>query len=143
MNRSTFWMIKYMNGSVFSKARYMNGVGFEILARTPVPKLPLSYPPPPPPPPRDSEIGWDTFACRRNKHKNTMFYKMYHGIFQVYLPPLFRPNLEQVLLFFYNLGNPNTLQTIESYSQFYQNSFLPSAMRTRNALPEETKIAII
>ena len=50
MNRSTFWMIKYMNGSVFSKARHMNGVGFEILARTPVPKLPLSYPPPPRPP---------------------------------------------------------------------------------------------
>ena len=45
MIRSTFWMIKYMNGSVFSKARYMNGVGFEILARTPVPKLPLSYRP--------------------------------------------------------------------------------------------------
>ena len=44
MNRSTFWMIKYMNGSVFSKARYMTGVGFEILARTPVLKLPLSYP---------------------------------------------------------------------------------------------------
>ena len=44
MKRSTFWMIKYMNGSVFSKARYMNGVGFEILARTPVSKLPLSYP---------------------------------------------------------------------------------------------------
>ena len=47
MNRSTFWMIKYMNGSVFLKARYMNGVGFEILARTSVPKLPLSYHPPP------------------------------------------------------------------------------------------------
>ena len=29
MNRSTFWMIKYMNGSVFfTKARHMNGVGF-------------------------------------------------------------------------------------------------------------------
>ena len=54
MKRSTFWMIKYMNGSVFSKARYMNGVGFGILARTPVPKLPQSYAPhpPPPPPPR-------------------------------------------------------------------------------------------
>ena len=51
MNRSTFWTIKYMNGSVFSKARYMNGVSFETLARTPVPKLPLSYPPPPAPPP--------------------------------------------------------------------------------------------
>ena len=54
MNRSTFWMIKYMNGwpgSVFLKARNMNGVGFEILARTPVPKLLLGYFPPPPPPP--------------------------------------------------------------------------------------------
>ena len=50
MNRSTFWMIKYMNRSIFSKARYMNEVGFEILARTPVPKLALSYPHPPPPP---------------------------------------------------------------------------------------------
>ena len=56
MNRSTFWMIKYMNGSVFSKARYMNGIGFEILARTTVPKLPLSYPPPPPPEVRVSII---------------------------------------------------------------------------------------
>ena len=44
-------MIKYMNGSVFSKARYMNGVGFEILARTPVPQLAPSYSPPPPTPP--------------------------------------------------------------------------------------------
>ena len=50
MKRSTFWMIKYMNESVFSKARFMNGVGFEILARTSVPKLPLNYTPPPPPP---------------------------------------------------------------------------------------------
>ena len=37
-------------GPFFRKARYMNGVGFEILARTPVPKLTLSYPPPTPPP---------------------------------------------------------------------------------------------
>ena len=49
MNMSTFRMIRYMNGSVFSKARYMNGVGFEILARTPLPKLPPGSPPPPPP----------------------------------------------------------------------------------------------
>ena len=46
MNRSAFWMIKYMNGSVFSKARYMNGVGFEILART----HPYQNTAPPPPP---------------------------------------------------------------------------------------------
>ena len=30
----------------FSKSRYMIGVGFKILARTPVPKLPPSYPSP-------------------------------------------------------------------------------------------------
>ena len=51
MNRSTFRVVKYMNGSVFSKARYMNGVDFEILARTPIPQLPSSYPCPPPPHP--------------------------------------------------------------------------------------------
>ena len=32
----------------FSKTRYMNGVGFEILARKPVPQLPLPRNPPPP-----------------------------------------------------------------------------------------------
>ena len=53
MNKSTFWMIKYMNGSVCSKARYMNGIGFEILAHTPVPKLPLLPPPSPPPTPEN------------------------------------------------------------------------------------------
>ena len=45
MNKSTFRTTKYMNGSVFfSKAMYTNVVVFEILARTPVPQLPPSYP---------------------------------------------------------------------------------------------------
>ena len=71
MNRSTFWMIKYMNGSVFSKARYMNGVSFEILARTPVPKLPLSYPPPPP---RDANsIDPDETARNEPSHQKLHF----------------------------------------------------------------------
>ena len=37
----------------------MNGVGFEILARTPIPKLPLSYPTPlaPPIPERETTIS--------------------------------------------------------------------------------------
>ena len=45
MNMSTLCTIKYMNRSYISKARYMIGVGFKILGRTPVPKLPTSYPP--------------------------------------------------------------------------------------------------
>ena len=61
MNRSTVWMIKYMNGSVFSKVRYMNGVGLEILARTPVPKLPPKLPPPPLPHPGPEVIK--LFSC--------------------------------------------------------------------------------
>ena len=44
MNRSTFQTSKYTNGSVFSKVRYMNGVGFEILARIPVPQLSPPHP---------------------------------------------------------------------------------------------------
>ena len=44
MNMSTLCTIKNMNRSHFSKARYMIGVGFKILGRTPVPKLPPSYP---------------------------------------------------------------------------------------------------
>ena len=39
MNRSTFWMTKYMKGSVFSKARYM--IGVDSHTRTKItPKLP-------------------------------------------------------------------------------------------------------
>ena len=34
----------------FSMTRYMIGVGFRNLGHTPLPQLPLSYPPPPPPP---------------------------------------------------------------------------------------------
>ena len=50
--RFSIWM-----GPFFSNARYINGVGFEILARAPVPHLPQNYlpnpPPPPPPPPHE------------------------------------------------------------------------------------------
>ena len=51
MNRSTFCEIKYMNRLFFffSKDVYMIGVGFKILTRTPVPKLPELPPTPPPP----------------------------------------------------------------------------------------------
>ena len=45
MNRSTFCAIKYMNRLVYSKAGYMIGIGFKILTRKPVPKLPELPPP--------------------------------------------------------------------------------------------------
>ena len=45
-----------MNGSVFSKSRYMTEVGFEILARTPVPQLFPRHTPTR----RDGGYGFDT-----------------------------------------------------------------------------------
>ena len=55
----------------FSRARYMDGVGFDILARTPVPELPsLPAPPPPPAPLPDPEcistVVWSFLQCQVN-----------------------------------------------------------------------------
>ena len=57
MNMSTLCTIKYMNMSYFSKARYMIGVGFKILGRTPVPKLP--------PPPKKKKKKKKMFNVRK------------------------------------------------------------------------------
>ena len=54
----------------FSKARYMNGVGFQILARTPVPKLPPLLPPPPPPPPPPPSPEQTVFVFFLFHHEN-------------------------------------------------------------------------
>ena len=64
-----------MNGSIFSKASNMKGVGFEVLARTPVPHLPPIYhtfPLPLPlrlPPPR-------FFVCRFTKNLKSIPFKI-------------------------------------------------------------------
>ena len=47
---------------------YMNGVGFEILARTPVPQLPPSTPPPTSPPWRSWQVEkWTCSSLRKSK----------------------------------------------------------------------------
>ena len=47
MNRSTFCEIKYTNGLFLFKGQVYDRGWFKKMARTPVPKLPQSYPPPP------------------------------------------------------------------------------------------------
>ena len=59
----------------------MNGVGFEILARTPVPKLPLSYPPPPPPPAPPPEDFCDFFLNFLSKKIFLLFFAEFVLIF--------------------------------------------------------------
>ena len=71
MNMSTLCTIRYMNRPYFSKAVYKIGVGFKILGRTPVPKLPPSYPPPPPPPPRSAPARVLYFAINLISYAST------------------------------------------------------------------------
>ena len=57
--RAVYELVNILDDQVYEWVcffRYMNGVGFEILARTPVPKLPVSYrsAPHPPSPPQAS-----------------------------------------------------------------------------------------
>ncbi|MCG7879037.1 MAG: endonuclease/exonuclease/phosphatase family protein [Candidatus Thiodiazotropha taylori] len=84
-----------------------------------------------------TETGWETLASRRHKHKIIAFYKMYHGISPAYLSSLLPSTIGENVS--YNLRNPNNLRTIQSHSQLYYNSFFPSAVRTWNTLPEETR----
>ena len=42
---AVYELVNILDDQVYEWARYMNGVGIEMLARTPVPQLPLSYPP--------------------------------------------------------------------------------------------------
>ena len=83
------------------------------------------------------ETGWESLASRRNKHKIIMFHKMYTGLSPAYLSALVPATVGANIS--YNLRNPNNLQTIQCRSQLYYNSFLPSAIRIWNNLPEETR----
>ena len=83
------------------------------------------------------ETGWESLACRRNKHKIIMFHKLYTGLSPVYLSALLPATVGADMS--YNLWNPNNLQTIQCHSQLYYNSFLPSDIRIWNNLPEETR----
>ena len=58
-----------MNGSIFSMTRYMIGLGFRNLGHTPVPQLPLSYPPPSPR--CDAAFCiWGCSVCLEEFHRN-------------------------------------------------------------------------
>ena len=83
------------------------------------------------------EIGLDTLACRRNKHKIIMFYKMYTGLSPAYLSALLAATVGANVS--YNLGNPHNLQTVQCHSQLDYNSFLPSIIRTWNGLQQDTR----
>ena len=86
-----------------------------------------------------SEIGWETQDSRRRKQKLSLFYKMYSNISPSYLSSLGPPSISDISS--YNLRNANNLQTVETRTRQYYNSFVPSVIREWNGLSEETRNA--
>ena len=82
-----------------------------------------------------SEIGWDTLETRRNKQKFTLFYKMVCNLTPYYLSSLDPSTVTETSR--YNLRNSNDIRTVNARTSQYFNSFLQSAIREWNSLPEE------
>ena len=85
----------------------------------------------------DRETGWDSLACRRNKHKIIMMHKIYNGLSPAYLSALVPATIGANVP--YTLRNPNNIRTVQCHSELYYKSFLPSAIRIWNSLPEDTR----
>ena len=64
---------------------------------------------------------------------------MYSNISPSYLSALVPPSISDISS--YNLRNANNLQTVETRTRQYYNSFLPSVIREWNGLSEETRNA--
>ena len=86
-----------------------------------------------------SETGWETLSSRRKKHKLQLFYKMQNDLSPNYLIIFSATNSWKHL----NISTTKfkNLHTIHTNSQLYSNSFLPSAIRDWNELPEEIRSA--
>ena len=83
------------------------------------------------------EVGWESLEQRRQTHKLTLFFKMFSLLTPLYLSSLIPPSVSDMSR--YNLRNSDQLQTIDSRTNLYFNSFLPSTVRAWNSLPAEVK----
>ena len=74
---------------------------------------------------------------QKTEAKLSLFYKMYSNISPSYLSPLVPPSISDISS--YNLRNANNLQTVETRTCQYYNSFLPSVIKEWNGSSEETR----
>ena len=84
-----------------------------------------------------TEIGWETLGSRRKTHMLTMFYKMKNGLCPDYLASLVSATVGSAST--YPLRNSSALLILHTNSRLYSTSFLPSAVRDWNELPEQTR----
>ena len=80
-----------------------------------------------------TETGWETMGSRRKPHKLTLFY----NICPDYLASLVSATVGSVST--YPLRNSSDLQTLHTVFSSLLSSFLPSAVRDWNELPEHTR----
>ena len=73
---------------------------------------------------------------KKKKHKLFIFYKMFHGIFQIYLSDLIPTHNQNR----YNLRNNSNIPYIHARTQLYKDSFLLSVIRDRNCLPDNVRM---
>ena len=78
-----------------------------------------------------NDLKWETLAERRRKHKLILLYKMKHNLTPEYLNNLIPEHTNTT----YNLRNADNIPNVNSRTQLYQTSFLPSVIRDWNNLP--------
>ena len=83
-----------------------------------------------------TEKGWETLS---ENHKLVMFYKMQNNLCPVSLSSLVPRTVESSVS--YNLRNAGDIQTVNTNTQLYYTSFLPSVIRKWNDIPEEIQNA--
>ena len=86
-----------------------------------------------------TETGWETLSARRKNHKLVMFYKMQNDLCPVYLSSLVPRTVGSSVS--YNLRNAGDIQTVNTNTQLYYTSFLPSVIREWNDLSGEIQNA--
>lgn len=78
------------------------------------------------------ESNWETLGDRRKKQKLIMMYKMLNGLTPNYLSSLLPDDTSHSG---YNLRNPANVRSIQCRTNYYQLSYLPSAIHEWNLLP--------
>ena len=79
------------------------------------------------------DTGWETLEARRRKQKLIIFFKMINGLCPDYLNELVPETVQNRAR--YPLRNADNISTIRTNSVLYYESFLPSAIRAWNDLP--------
>ena len=78
------------------------------------------------------ETNWEPPEARRMKHRLSLLYKMFNNLSPEYLSSLIPPTVINISR--YNLRNAHNIQTIDSRTTQYLNSFLSSSIREWNSL---------